>query len=222
MSILSSVGAVQQELAVRLNEVSADEADVYLTWINLTTQDIGNTLTNPRYLEASARITVSSGTRNYALSGNFQSMYDVSIPQYNTKVTYVPKEQFDALSPSATNGGIPTIYTIFQEGIEFYPQPNASFDIYYRFTKSLPNLSASTSDLPIPTDFTELYVNKGVAYGLERRGDYANAQIFHKRYKDLLDKMNDNLKSIESKRMKNIREFRGGHTNDPIANAIWS
>lgn len=208
MSRLSTVGGIQQELAIRLNEVSADEADVYLTWINTTTFDIGNSLDNPRWLEASSYLTTSAGTRNYGLANDFSNMYSVKIPSQDIKLSYVPKEQFDALQPSATESGIPSIYTIYQEDIEFYPSPNSTLNVEYRYAKGLDTVSAASAVLPIPENYAELYINKGVAYGLERRGDYGQAAILHKRYDALLDKMNQDLKSIESKRIKSVREFR--------------
>lgn len=221
MSRLSSVGGIQQELAVRLNEVSADEADVYLTWINTTTFDIGNSLTNPRYLEASSYLTTSSGTRNYSLASNFAQMYDMTIPGQSVKLSYVPKEQLDALRPSAQTG-VPTLYTIFQENLELADTPNGSYDVYYRYAKTLDTVSAASAALPIPEAYAELYINKGVAYGLERRGDYQQAQILHKRYNDLLETMDQDMKSIEAKRMKSVREFRNTKSNDPIVNNIWN
>lgn len=221
MSRISSVGGIQAELAVRLNEVSADEADTYLNWINLITQDISLNLTNPRYLEASAYLTTSSGTRNYSLASDFSQMYDMTIPSQNVKLTFIPKEQYDTLITSNTTGA-PQIYTIYQEALELGPTPNSSLDIYYRYAKTLGAVSAASAALPIPEAYLEMYINRGVAYGLERRGDYSQAQVFHKRYNDLLDKMNSDMKSIEAKRMKSIREFRGTHSNDPVINQIWS
>ena len=217
------VSSIQKEIGIRLNEVSADEASVYLNWINLTTNDIGLSLTNNRYLEASAYDTTSSGTRTYGLPSDFSAMYSVRIPAYDIKLTYVPKEQFDALQPSATESGIPTRYTIWDEEIEFYPSPNGSLDIYYNYIKNLAAVSAGTSDIPVPDSYIELYINKGTQYGLERRGDYQQAAILEKRYDGLLQKMNEDVKSVESKRMKDVREFhRGNKSSDPIVNQIWN
>lgn len=215
---MSLVSSVQKEIAVRLNEVSADEASVYLGWINLTTQDIGNSLTNTRYLEASAYDTTSAGTRLYDLPSDFSSMYSVIIPAHNVKLGYVPKQEFDALQPSATAQGIPTRYTIYKEDIEFYPTPNGSLDVYYSYNKALGSVSAGTSDIPVPEAYLELYVNKGVQYGLERRGDYQQALVMERRYEKLLQKMNEDIKSAESKRMKNSRDFRISKSGDPIVN----
>lgn len=220
MSTLSSVGTIQRELAVRLNEVSADEADVYLGWINATSQDISLNLDNVRYLEASADRTLSSGTRIYALPSDFSQMYSVTLPASDTKLTFVPKAQFDALQPSATEGGDPTLYTIYLENIEFYPSPNSSRTVHYNYAKVFSDVSAASAALPIPNAYLEMYVNRGVAYGLERRGDFLQAQIFHNRYEALLVKMNQDLKSVESLRMKSIREFRGSNNglDDKIIN----
>ncbi len=220
MSQISSVGGIQAEIAIRLNEVSSDEADNYLNWINLTTQDISLNLTNPRYIQASTYLTTSAGTRHYSLTSDFSQMYSVTIPSENRKLSFIPKEQFDTLNPSATQAGIPSVYTIFQEDIEFAPQPSESLDVYYRYAKTFGTVSAASATLPIPTAYLEMYVNRGVAFGLERRGDFNQAAIFHKRYMDLLDLMNQDMVSIESKRMKNIREFNGSHSNDKLSNFI--
>lgn len=222
MALLSSVGTIQREIAVRLNEVSADEADTYLTWMNMTSQDITLNLTNVRYLQASADRTLSSGTRLYALPSDFSQMYSVTIPSQNTKLTFVPKEQFDALQPSATTTGIPSRYTVYLENAEFYPTPNSSLTVHYNYAKSFSDVSAASAAMPIPTAYLEMYVDKGVQFGLERRGDYQQAAIMAKRYDQLMDKMNQDMVSIESKRMKSIREFTGSKTNDPIVNAIWN
>ena len=125
---VSSAGTIAEEIATRLGEVSADNENVYKTWINLGLRDIGNTVPNAPFLQASADVTLSSGTRIYTLSAAVSKMNSVTLPAADITLTYLEPEQFDILQPSATEGGNPTVYTLRGIGnplptIEYYPQP---------------------------------------------------------------------------------------------------
>jgi hypothetical protein len=221
-SLLSSVGTIQEELAIRLNEVSADEAATYLGWINQTTQDIAFSFANTvPFLETSAEFTLSAGTRNYSLASNFDTMYSVIIPESDVKLTYVTKNEFDAIQPSASEQGIPSIYTIYQGAIEYYPVPGSSLTVRQYYNSTVPTVSAASATPPIPAAFNELYVLRGQQMGLERRGDYNQAQIVERRYEQMKQKFVQTLKTLGIKRIKDIREFRRS-SSDPIVNAIWN
>ncbi len=221
---LSCCGAIQYDIANRMNEVSATESPIYLTWMNETTHDIENRWQLGRYLETSADHTVSSGTYIYTFPmTDFASMYSVIDPLNNRKLSFVTKQEFDALSPSAgININIPTHYTIWLESIYFYPTPNSSITYHYSYQKTLQDVSAESAIMPFPNRFLEFYVSRGVAIALERRGDFTTADKFHQRYQDQVEQMIRQLKATEMKRIKSAREFKPNITSDPIKNAIWN
>lgn len=221
MAYLSSVGTIQEEIATRLNETSATEADNYLRWINLTNQDIAVSFQNARWLETSANQTVSASTRIYSLPSDFVAMYSVWDETNGWKLQYVTKQEFDAAMLSGQTGN-PTRYTLNDNSIEFYPTPAQSNTYRYEYRKTLSDVSAASASLPIPTRYLEMYVFKGVQYGLERRGDYIQATVFEGRYNNMLEKMKQELKDTGIKRMKSGREFRPHGTSDPIKNSIWT
>ncbi len=224
MPALSTCGTLQFQIAQQLNEVSATESPTYLGYINMTTHDIENRWQLGRYLETSADHTVSSSTYQYTFPmTDFASMYSVIDPVNNRKLSFVTKQEFDALSPSASsNLNIPTHYTIWNENILFYPTPNASITYHYSYQKLLSDVSAESAVMPFPNRFLEFYVSRGIQLGLERRGDYQQSKVFEQRYISQVEQMIRQLKATEMKRVKSAREFKPNFTSDPIKNAIWN
>lgn len=221
MASLSSVGTIQAEIATRLNEVSATEADTYLNWINLTTQDIATQYQLGRWLETSANRTVSSGTRIYAVPSDLVAMYSIYDETNGWKLSYVTKQEYDA-SHISSNTGNPTRYTINMENIEFDPTPGSSITYRYEYRKTLLDVSAASASLPIPTRYLEMYVFKGLQYGLERRGDYNQSAKYDALYQNMLQRMINELKDVGAKRIKSGREFRPQSSSDPIKNTFWN
>lgn len=221
MAFLSSVGTIQEEIATRLNEVSATEADVYLRWINLTSQDIATKYQLGRWLETSANVTLSASIYIYSIPSDCVAMYSVFDETNGRKLTYVTKQEWDSIHLSS-NIGNPLNYTINMETIQFDPIPGSSITLRYEYRKALSDVSAASASLPIPTRYLEMYVFKGMQYGLERRGDYNQASKYEALYQEKLQAMINELKDVGMKRLKGSREFRPDITSDPIKNTIWN
>lgn len=133
MSFISTftVLDVMDELAARLNEVSADESQNYLTWINLCTKNVAQTYPNAPFTYVSADRTLSSGVRHYGnVFTDLDTLIDITDPVHQTKLKYMAEGEFDLAVPSATETGYPTIYTIHGGGdnfqMEFYPIPGSA------------------------------------------------------------------------------------------------
>ena len=223
---ISSSGTIAEEIARRLNEVSADNEDAYKGWINLGLRDIGNTVPNAPFLQTSADVTLSSGTRIYNLSATFSKMNSVTLPAADITLTYLEPEQFDILQPSATEGGNPTIYTLRGIGnplptIEYYPQPGSAVTMHFNFQKVLTTISAFSAIPELPERYFELLVLYGESRGLRRRGLRGDAAQVEQEYEVLKEKMRQDLLSQTTgmSRIKNGREFAGrNYYSDPIRN----
>ena len=223
---VSSAGTIAEEIARRLNEVSADNEDAYKGWINLGIRDIGNTVPNAPFLQTSADRTLSSGTRIYSLPADWGKMNTVTYPAGDTTLAYLEPEQFDILQPSASEGGNPTVYTLRGVGnssprIEFYPSIAASITLHYDYQKVMTTVSAFSAVPDVPERYFELLVLYGESRGLRRRGLRADAAQVEQEYELLKEKMRQDLLSQTTGmvRIKNGREFAGrGYFSDPIKN----
>ena len=76
---VSTVGGILEEAAIRLNEVSADEENYYLNWVNLCTKDIALSFPTAPFNYTSADRTLSASTRQYTnLPSDFEKMITIT------------------------------------------------------------------------------------------------------------------------------------------------
>jgi len=227
MSIVSTTGTIREEIAYRLNEAESDNTDFYNNAINLGLQDIENTFPKAPFLQLSADRTLSSGTRIYAnMPTDLSKLNGVIYPAGDVKLTYLSPEEFDALQPSATEGGTPTIYTLRGAGssaeINFYPVPNSNLTVHYDYQKAVGSVSLASAIPGIPLKYFELLCLFGEYRGLARRGLRVEAREVREEYESMKEKMIEDLMSrtTENGRIRSSREFgRVGQTlNDPIRN----
>lgn len=232
MSLVSSIGGIIEEAANRLNEVSADKAEQYLSWINICTRDVALSFPNAPFLYASADRTLSAGTRHYTnLPTDFEKIITISDPANSNKLKYLTEEEFDLVVTSASDSGFPTIYTLHgaigtaSAQLEFYPIPATGLTLNYQYRK-LPQLISATSVSPqLPLKYYDLYVDYIVMNGMRRREDYAQADAVENKYEILKQKMIDDFKRVteEPWRIKSVREFTAINQNsmDKVDNMFW-
>lgn len=232
MSIVSTVGGIIEEAATRLNEVSADEQDVYLTWLNFSLRDIAIDFPNAPFLFASADRTLSAGIRQYTnLPSNYDRMVNVTYPTGDVKLKYLTEEEFAVVQPSAAETGTPMVYTIHgavdmaNSQLEFYPVPGSAITINYKY-RFMPAVVSATSVVPqIPLKYYELPVLYIEMKGLRRREDYSQADATEVKYETLKDKMKSDFKrrTEEPWRIKSIREFTQANRvyGNEIVDLFW-
>jgi len=227
-----TVNDVFDELADRLHEVSADEANSYRTGINLCTRDIAISFPNAPFNYVSADRTLSSGTRLYVnFPSDFDRLINVVDPTNDTKLKFLPEDQFNQIQPSASEQGNPTIYTLHgatdtaNTQIEFYPVPGSSITVNYQYRKLPVTVSTASAALPIPNKYVELYNLFGEARGRRRNEEFQEASIIEAKYEQEKQKMISDFKRMteESWSTKSIREFTKSNLrhSDDIVNLFW-
>jgi len=229
---ISSVGNIMEEAATRLNEVSADESDVYSNWVNLCTRDIQLSFPQAPFLYASADRTLSASTRQYTnLPSDFEKMITIVYPAGDVKMKYLTEEEFTALQPSASETGTPSVFTIHgaeaaaNQQVEFYPVPGSALTVNYQYRRLLTDVSAQSAAPPIPIKWRELYVLYLEKMGLRRREDYTQAELVEAKYEQMKQQMIDDFKrrTEEPWRIKSIREFTQSNRQygDEIVDLFW-
>lgn len=234
MRALSTIGGVYEEVASRLNEVYTDEEDSYNIWANLCTKDIAITFPNAPFNYVSADRTLSANVRHYTnMPLDFEKMIDVTYPGGDTKLKYLSEEEFDAIQPSATETGTPTVYTIHgatqtaNSQIEFFPVPNGSIDLVYKCRKLPTTVSAFSAQLVslIPPKYNELYVLHLQKEGYYKREDDVRGDKKRDDYELLKQRMINDFKRVteEPWRIKSVREFQAANKvySDEIVNMFW-
>ena len=235
MAFVSTTTArdVYDELASRLHEVSADEDVFYRTGINLCTRDIAISFPNAPFYYVSTDRTLSSGTRLYTnLPTDYEKMINVVIPINDNKLKYLTEEEFDAIQPSASETGSPTVYTLHgslttgSTQIEFYPVPGTAITLNYQY-RSLPIFTSATSaSLQIPSKYAELYVLYGEMRGRRRNEEFQEALLVEQKYEALKQQMMMDFKRMteEPWRIKSIREFTPNNRTygDEIVDLFWN
>ena len=99
------------------------------------------------FAEKEATLATVSGTNDYALPDDFDSMLTIRENESisGRSLSYVPRESFDrnAPRPDQMQNGIPSAYTIFNDDsddvkhrIKFFPVPDGAYTMYlwYRMT----------------------------------------------------------------------------------------
>ena len=220
---ISSVDTIVAEVSERLNVLSANEEDAIIRDINQCTNDVALSFPQAPFLQTSAKRTLSSGTSEYAVPSDFEKAYSIRHPGNDTKLTYLPVEQFDTFIPDLDTSGNPTIYTITNGGtFKYAPVPGSSLDIEIRYQKKLGTVSAQSATPPLPSKYNELYLLWAESKGLARAGNRAESRLIRDEYELLKKRMIEDLSEMTSENIpiRSIREFRGGVRDygDPIKN----
>lgn len=136
-------------------------------------------------LQTSAIMTVSAGTRTYALSANMDKIYDLTIPAFSIKLKKVTLDQMNSFAPSASSiTGQPTHYAPFgRRQVKLFPTPADSYDItYYMYA----NYDAVATTSATITSIDEKYHDGGVWYATwrmsQRMGDQGLYEIARSEY----------------------------------------
>lgn len=231
MSLVSTVNGLQTAIARKLNEltVSADRADRYLDWINEGLDDITNQVPNAPWLESSAVLSLVAGSAKYqtsAIDSSFLKSYDARISAQKVKIMYLDKEVFDNVATEVTSQAIPSVFTIFNDEIEFYPTPNASDGVQFNFLRDSVLVSAASAVPQVPRRFLKSLIDYGWFQGLYDREDFQEAQLVEQKYERELAKVKKDLmnKSMGAKRMISIRDMDQSNrgSSDDITRAIFN
>lgn len=233
MSVVSATGSIREEIASELNESESDNTDRYTNYINLCLYDLALTYPYAPFLYTSADFTVSSGTRQYNISAyvaGFEKMISIIDPVGDVRLAYLTEHQFDSLQPSASETGIPSVYTIHRLGVsasmELYPSPDSGRTLRMRARILPPTVSVGSAVPPVPIKYSEAFVAYGTMRGLKARGQYVEAREAERRYNELKSLMRQDLDrmSEEPMRIKSVREFTPSNQvyGDEIRNLFWA
>lgn len=229
MSLISTVGGVQREIAYRLNEVSADNADRYLNWINLGLEDLAAEFPTAPWLETSAVLTLAANTLRWQVSSiatDVRHIKNVRISTQNVRVRYVPKDTFDALDPQPSDSGIPSVFTIYNNEISFYPQPNSDYGAQIDYFQNAVTVSAASAVPELPARYIESLVHFAHIQGLRRREDWQESQLVEQIYmnyknrikKELLRKNQGPIRMISQREIQDVNQYYGDEITQTIFN----
>ena len=230
MSLISTNGGIQTEIAERLNETSSDSGvgDRYVNWINLGVQDLGSEFPIAPWLETSAVLTLAADTSRWqtsSIASNIAHIKNIRISTKNQKVKYIPKAEFDALDPKPDDIGTPTVFSVFNSEVYFYPQPETDYGAQIDLVQTDVSVSAASAVPAIPLRYIELLCKYGHMKGLQRREDWNEAQIVEQQYELLKRKMKkDLLREVKTPvRFLSNREITTGRNryNDEITNMFF-
>lgn len=201
------------QLARKLQEVSADEADKYLDYINEGQQDIATYFPDAPWLQASAVLTLANGTNRWQLSSinsSIRQIYDVSISAQNTKLQFVDPETFDDLTQQSGDTGIPSVYTVYNSEIVFHPIPDNDYGAQVKYGKNITTVSAASATFDFPKRFMEGIILYGWAQGLYDREDYEYAPLVEQKYQAWIARVKKELRKVVlgKKRMLGVREIQ--------------
>jgi len=229
MSLISTVGGLQHDIGRKLGEVSANNADKYLDWINEGMDDLAARFPRATWLETSAVLTLGAASRKYqtsSINASILHVHDIGISAETVKLKYLDKDTFDALDPKPDDSGTPTVYTIYNDEIEFYPVPNSNYGAQVNFSVGATSVSAASATPDVPRRFLKALTFYSWMQGLYTREDFNEAQVVEAKYEAEVQKIKQTLKqkSLEAKRMISVREIQGGNRlyGDEISRAFSS
>ena len=230
MSLISTAGGMQEEIALRLNEnrTSANNADRYLNWINLGLQDLHDQFPTAPWLESTDTLALNSGDRELEISGfatDIGAVFDLRISSQNVKLPYVTPEVYDGFDPDPSDTGVPRFYTLFDDKIILYPTAAGSYTAQMKYYANATVVSAASAVPSVPRRFLEGVILYGVAQGLNLREDYGEGGAMEQKYKNFVDQLKKDLKRTTktANRIAGIREIQAGtrYYSDTILNAFF-
>jgi len=198
MANISATGGIREEIGLLLNEEESTQTDNYTNWINQGLRDIQLSFPiNPYYLTSADR-TLSAGTRNYALPSDYEKFDSITVPSQDVTLLYISPEEYDLLQPSATEGGVPVLYTIRGQGStgQIWYYPNGAYTVHQNYFRLPTTVSTGSSTPDLPTKYNELLVLFGVKKGMMRQGEFAQAREIGLQYEELKEKMKQEKRSL--------------------------
>ncbi len=213
MADVSTVGGVMVQIARKLQEVSADEGDKYLDYINTGMQDLANYFPDAPWLQASAVLTLANGSDRWQLSSinsSIRQVYDVGISAQNVKLSFLDPETFDDLTQQSGDTGVPTVFTVYNSEIRFHPIPDNNYGAQVKFGKNVTTVSAASATFDFPKLFVEGVTLYCWAQGLYDREDYEYAPLVEQKYQAWIAKVKKELRKVVlgKKRMIGVREIQ--------------
>lgn len=204
------------QIARKLQEVSADEGDKYLDYINNAQQDIASNFPQAPWLQASAVLTLANGTDRWQLSSinsSLRQIYDVGISAQNVKLQFVNPETFDDLTQQSGDTGVPTVFTVYNNEIRFHPIPDNNYGAQVKYRKNPTMVSAASATFDFPRPYVEGVILYSWAQGLYDREDYEYAPLVEQKYQIWLAKVKKELKRVVQgkKRMIGVREIQASN-----------
>lgn len=231
MSLISTVGGIQTAIARKLNqlEVSSERADRYLDWINEGLDDMYNQFPQATWLQSSSVMALAAGFGEYqtsAFQAGIFNFVDIRISSHEVKLKFLEKNNFDALDPKPDSLGIPTVFTLFNDTIQFYPIPNDTAGVQANYQIRPGDVSAASATPIVPRNHLKALIFYGWAQGLYDKEDFNEAQIVEAKYQAEIDRIKKlfNQRSLEPKRTISIREIQVGNrvAGDEITRAFFN
>lgn len=231
MSLISTVGTLQQDIARKLGTVSSNTgwADKCLEWLNDGIEDLTDVWPDAPWKQASAVLSLSVGVDRYLISSiasDISDFKDVRISAQNVALRYLPPDQFRAQRPQPLVNGVPRVFTMFGDYFMVDPLPATADGAQIDYLKDAPTVSAASAVPPIPRRFIRTLALYGQLQGLYDREDYSQAAQIEAKYEAAKAKIRRRLKRrvMQQRRMVSVREIQANNRgyNDEISNMFYT
>lgn len=216
------------QIARKLNETSANEGDRYLDYINEGMEDINNHFPQAPWLQSSAVLTLAAGSGKWqtsSIASDVRQIKDVRISAENAKLQFVEKEVYDSLNFESDATGIPSLFTVYNDEIEFGPFANNSYGAQVTYSKTATTVSAASAVIELPRRFLPLLTMYCQVQGLEEREDFEYASAIEAKYEQKLRQIKRELRRVilGNKRMITSREIQDSNRvyNDEITQTFF-
>lgn len=158
---------------------NSDDTNDIVQYINDAYQDLLDALPDdcPYLLDTSRTLSLSNGTRLYSLYTDARHFSILDWSFINTTSNSAPitvttlqaVQEIDELYTSRT--GVPEfVYREGNEQVGFYPIPDGSYTVSYKFSKPFSRLSATSDSFLVPDHWLRYVEDKAAYYYQERKG----------------------------------------------------
>lgn len=231
MSLISTVGSLQQDVARKLGTVSSNTgfADKVLEWINAGIEDLSDVWPDAPWKQSSAVLSLSQSSPRYKVSSidaNLSEIKSVRISALNTAPRYLAPDLFNAQHPKPDTDGTPTVFTLWGDDIVFDVRPPGSYGAQIDYLKDATVVSAASAVPPVPRRWLPYLSMYCQMQGLYDREDYSEGSIIEAKYEAAKKKMRMRLQRRvrQQKRIVSVREIQANNRgfSDEISNMFFN
>lgn len=154
-------------------------------WVNEGQRQIARQVEAPEFQETEELVMVPKQFK-YPLPAGFLRVQDIQYELMTTRLRPLDQKQFDLVAPAQTNGP-PAVYTLYQQSLYLYPNPESADTLFLRYYK-MPSAMVNDTDIPtLNVNYLHLLVDYALVRAYEAEDDIEMAQYWTGRYAKDLD-----------------------------------
>lgn len=166
--------------------------------------------------------SVSAGTDSLTLPADFSRLYSLSVqPSTNeapSAVRQIRSEDYDLLNRQAETGK-PYFYDVNGLVLDLFPTTDASYNLQLNYYRKPSELTASTDEPEIPSQYHHLLVSYALVRCFERENDYDAATYHRQRFEQDVLKCRSEVQysTADSSAPKTV----GGSWTSNVTPTVW-